>query len=139
MKSKMNQPTPRAELDFASIEVGREYGVHDFILDAELVRRWLAVYSAVLERDKMPEGMLAVVSIRAYMAILPNRPPGGVHASQRYEIFRLPSVGDLLQTSMRCISKAEKSGRLWVELETATRTSDGTLHFKSVQTNIWAR
>jgi hypothetical protein len=135
----MNQSAPIAELDFASIEVGREYGVHDFVLDTELVRRWLALYSAVIEGDKMPNGMQAVVSIRAYMAILPNRPPGGVHASQRYEIFRLPSVGDLLQTSMRCISKAEKSGRLWVELETATRTSDGALRFKGVQTFIWAR
>jgi hypothetical protein len=135
----MNQPMPAAELDFASMEVGREYGIHDFVLDDGLVRRWLAIYSATLEGDEMPKGMLAVVSIRAYMAVFPNRPPGGVHTSQRYEIFSVPSVGNRLFTSMRCLSKAETSGRLWVELETATRTSDGQLRFKGVQTSIWAR
>lgn len=125
--------------DFAAIEVGRSYGCHRLELSESLVDAWCSVYGICREGGRMPVGMTSVISIRSFMALIPFRPPGGIHASQRFVIRELPSIGEVLHTTLVCARKAERGGRLWVDLEMQSAGQDGRPLFHGTHVALWAR
>lgn len=125
-------------MDFDSLHVGQALGVHSLVLEPCLVSRWLAIYSVELPDERMPLGMISVVSIRAYMSLLAGRPAGGIHAAQRYEIARLPDIGQTIHTAITVLAKERKAGRAWVVLQTPSTDEKGEALFTGIHTAIWA-
>jgi hypothetical protein len=123
--------------DFSGIDIGAELGQRTILLSPDLVENWRKLFPDDACGDRMPAGMVAIVTMRAYSDIVKPRPAGNVHGAQRFEIHRLPQVGETLLTSVRCVSKEQKKGRNWVQFETLSR-ADGRLCFSGRQTILWA-
>lgn len=124
--------------DFAALIPGHIYGTHSLMLDRALVDRWSHLYGEVRCGDLVPAGMLPVVSIRAYMALLPNRPPGGIHAGQQITIHELPRIGEETHTTLECGEKEVRGGRSWVRLLMTCTNDSGRILFNGIHTAIWA-
>lgn len=132
-------PSPPRMLDFAALEPGRCYGTHVFALDAGLVADWCRLYGAPVARDTAPAGLVSVIAIRAFMATMPLRPPGGIHAGQRFVVQALPRVGETVRTTLHCAGKQARGGRLWVDLRMHCRGDDGRMLFDGEHSALWAR
>ncbi|MGH6641700.1 MAG: hypothetical protein ACRED3_03285 [Bradyrhizobium sp.] len=124
---------------FETFEPGRVIGTRSLTLDRDLVESWLALFPDDRDGDRMPVGMIAAVYSRAYSDILLPRPPGNVHGAQRFQIARLPSIGDRLITDLSCESKELRSERRWIRFGSETRREDGTLLFTGLMTTLWAK
>ena len=126
-------------LTFAAAEVGPEIGRERLVLSPDLVEAWLRLFPDDGETgDTMPTGMVAIVAMRAYTGIVAPRPPGNVHGEQRFEITRLPKVGETLVTAVSCVSKTLKGERRWIEFATDTLDLAGRPLFAGRQTILWA-
>ena len=123
---------------FSTFRPGVEIGRRELVLDAGLVARWRELFPDDDTGDVMPAGMVAIVTSRAYSDILLPRPAGNVHGSQRFEVLRLPRIGERLTTSVGCESKEMKGERRWVHLATLTTDADREPCFRGRQTVLWA-
>lgn len=123
---------------FETFAPGTIIGTRALTLDAALVDRWIALFPEDRNGDRMPAGMTAAVTIRAYADVLQPRPPGNVHGAQRFEIARLPRISDTLVTTITCDSKELKGERRWVRFASDTRRDDGTPMFTGLMTTLWA-
>jgi hypothetical protein len=130
----MSQPL----LTFAGFLPGTLMGVRESVLDEASFRRWFALFPEDEHGETMPAGMVAAVTMRAYSEILVPRPPGNVHGAQRFDIERLPRLGDRLVTELRCAEKNVKRERNWVTFETLTRAPAGQPFFSGRMTVLWA-
>lgn len=127
-------------LTFETFEVGKDYGSEPVTLTPGMFEDWVALFPEDRSiAPEMPEGMSAVLTINAYMRLLSSRPPGNVHGSQKMVMKKLPRIGDTVMTSIRCVSKETRSGRRWIELETATLAADGEVHFTGTMRVVWAQ
>lgn len=124
---------------FETFEPGHVIGTRTLTLDRDLVENWLRLFPDDRDGDRMPAGMIAAVYIRAYSDILLPRPPGNVHGAQRFQIARLPAIGDRLVTDLSCQSKELKGERRWVTFGSETRHESGTLLFSGLMTTLWAK
>lgn len=124
---------------FETFEPGRVIGARTLTLDRDMVENWLRLFPDDRDDDRMPAGMIAAVYSRAYSDILLPRPPGNVHGAQRFQIARLPAIGDRLVTDLSCESKELKGERRWVTFGSETRREDGTLLFSGLMTTLWAK
>lgn len=123
---------------FDTFKPGSLIGTRRLTLDAALLAQWVTLFPEDSDGDRMPAGMTAAVMIRAYSDVLLPRPPGNVHGAQRFEIARLPRVGDTLVTTIGCDSKELKGERRWVRFASETRRDDGTPMFTGLMTTLWA-
>ena len=123
---------------YANFAIGEEIGCRDLVIAPELVARWRELFPEDRTGDVMPAGMVAIVTSRAYASILMPRPPGNVHGAQRFELFRLPRIGERVTTALSCAHKEMKGERRWVRFATATADADGNLCFRGEQTVLWA-
>jgi hypothetical protein len=123
---------------FETFTPGVVIGTRSLTLDSAFVERWLSLFPEDRDGDRMPVGMTAAVMIRAYSDVLQPRPPGNVHGAQRFEIARLPRIGDTLVTTIACDSKELKGERRWVRIASETRRDDGTTMFTGLMTTLWA-
>ena len=124
---------------FDTFQPGKPIGTSAFRLDRDLVEHWFSLYPEDRDGDRMPAGMTAVVLMRAYANTASPRPPGNVHGGQRFNIVRLPRIGDPLVTALVCDGKELKNGRRWVRIASETRRDDGTLLFTGLMTTLWAK
>ena len=76
--------------------------------------------------------------MRAYVKIVNERPPGNVHAGQKFWVSRLPKLGDRLTTRLSCTGKEIKSNRRWVTFDANTVDAAGQLLFRGQMKTIWA-
>lgn len=125
-------------LTFDAFQPGQEFGAHALTLDQPLFAAWSALFPHDPATDAMPQGMTAPVFMRAYAALLQPRPPGNVHGAQRFEIIRLPRLGETLTTRIACAGKERKGERRWVTLEGVTTGAGGAPAFLSRMTVLWA-
>lgn len=123
---------------FDHFEPGKCYGTSRFELSEKALADWHAVFPEDMEGTHMPPGMTGVVTAQAYHDIIKPRPSGNMHGAQRYEMHRLPLLGETLLTSVTCDSKEERKGRRFVHLGFETRTLDGALAFRGLFTSIVA-
>ena len=124
--------------DFSAFHPGRVLGTHREHLSRSTIDRWCGLFPEDKAGAAMPAGMVAAVTMRAYSEILADRPPGNVHASQRFSIHALPSAGADLVTELRCTSKEIRKERRWIEIASATHDGKGTLLFTGIMRTIWA-
>ncbi len=126
-------------MNFDTLEPGRVIGARSFVFDRAALNAWTALFPAdAAAAPQMPAGMIAMVTMRAYMELLADRPPGNVHAAQAFAITRLPRIGEALTTTMRCTTKELRNGRRWVTFASETRDGAGERLFDGEFTMIWA-
>ena len=123
---------------FDSLPVAVTLGSRELTLTDDLVGAWLRLFPEDRGDGRMPAGMVAVVSIRAYADVVAPRPPGNVHGAQRFEIVERPRVGERLVTAVAIRNKEIKRDRRWVHLATDTIGDDGTPRFRGRMTILWA-
>jgi hypothetical protein len=116
---------------------GQVLGNATYRLDPAVVAQWRRLFPADDLGELMPHGMVAVVSMRAYGDVVPRRPPGNIHASQHFDLFRLPRIGGKLVTTMTCAAKEIRRERRRVTLAMETRGAEGLL-FTGRMTVLWA-
>jgi hypothetical protein len=126
-------------MTFADFEPGKTLGRRDFNLTEEMIGLWTGLFPD--DRRSlpfMPPAMIAMVVMRAFIEILPDRPRGNVHAGQKFWISRLPQLQDGMTTTFRCLGKEEKGNRRWLTFGSDTvDTADRPL-FRGQMTTIWA-
>jgi len=125
-------------LTFETIPLDSEIGRRELLLESETVARWRELFPGDDADGLMPPGMIAVVTVKAYSDILVPRPPGNVHGEQRFEMIRLPRVGERLLTRLSCVSKERKGERRWVRFLTETTDAAGDACFRGLMTVLWA-
>jgi len=82
---------------------GQSVGTDSLVIDRALFDDWVALFPDDAEIwPLMPPGMAAPVVLRSYMKLTAPRPPGNVHAGQRFEMHRLPRIGDTAVTELVC-------------------------------------
>lgn len=123
---------------FDSLPVAATLGARELTLTDELMDAWWRLFPEDRSDGRMPAGMVAVVSIRAYAEVVAPRPPGNVHGAQRFEIVKQPRVGERLVTAVAIRDKEVKRDRRWVHLTTDTIGGDGTPRFRGRMTILWA-
>lgn len=126
-------------ITFEDFQPGKSFGEAPVTLDEALFEKWTALFPGDAAcAPEMPEGMTAVLVMNAYMKLISPRPPGNVHASQTFELARLPKLGETVTTTVTCTGKELRSGRRWVDLETQSRDAEGTFLFSGTMRMIWA-
>ncbi len=125
---------------FDDFEPGERLGEAAFIIDEDLVRRWLSLYANEPDpRPAVPAGMANLVVMRGYAQAVRPRPPGNVHASQSLTVERVPRVGECLTTTIRCDSKQIRNGRRWVRFGFETANHAGRVCYRGVITSVWSQ
>jgi hypothetical protein len=124
---------------FAKIEPGIVLGQSEFRVTNAEVSEWTSLFpSDGAALPVMPHAMVAMVSMRAFMEIMQDRPKGNIHAGQSTLIWALPYIGDILITRLRCIEKTLKDERRWITFETDTVRSCGKALFRGQMKMLWA-
>jgi acyl dehydratase len=120
---------------FDSFSAGELLGTHTETVDAALLEAWRALFPAAAQAE---QGLLCALLMRAYMRILPERPPGNVHARQSYEFIRAAQLGARLTTRLNCRAAERKGERRWVHLESETSDANGALVCRGAMSMLWA-
>jgi hypothetical protein len=124
-------------ITYDSFVPGQVMGARETVLDAASLRAWHALFPEDDLGGVMPHGMVAAIAMRAYAEILQPRPPGNVHAAQRFDLLRLPREGERLTTTISCLAKERRKGRPWVTLGMDTAGPGGPA-FRGLMTVVWA-
>lgn len=124
---------------FDQFSPGMSFGRVRWSPDRAAFLRWNSLFrTCPVDQATLPPGMIAMVSLRAYMTLLASRPPGNIHALQQTRIQHLPLIGAALDTELRCLSCETRNGRRWVRFETLTSLEDGKPCFSGEMTMLWA-
>jgi len=118
---------------------GAVIGESPFLLDPSIDAEWSALFpSDKTTATTMAPSMISLVTMRAFMQVLPKRPPGNIHAAQKFAIARLPGPGEILTTTVRCTAKEIKKERRWVTFRTETVDAARKPLFSGEMRLIWA-
>lgn len=124
---------------FERFAPGLSFGTFRWTPDRAAFAQWNALFlTCPDDQATLPAGMISMVALRAYMALLAERPPGNIHAMQATRVHHLPPLGTTLETELVCLSRELRNERRWVGFETRTRTSDGSPCFDGRMTMLWA-
>ena len=93
--------------------------------------------AADLELPLSP-GLAIALMMRAYMRLMPTRPPGTIHASQKIRLGVPLAAGDRVTVALRCLEKERRKERGWVRFETEIRNQTGALVLAGEQWMVWA-
>jgi hypothetical protein len=123
---------------FDDFKPGTLLGEREFTLSDEAVALWTGLYpDDRTSLPAMPPAMVAMVTMRAFVDILADRPRGNVHAGQKFWIARLPQLHDRMTTKLTCASKELKNNRRWLTFDSDTIDAAGHLFFRGQMTTIW--
>jgi hypothetical protein len=124
---------------FDDFQSGALLGQREFVFSDEAIDLWAGLFPDDRRSlPAMPPAMIAMVTMRAFVDILHDRPRGNVHASQKFWIARLPHLNDRMTTKLRCAGKELKNNRRWVTFGSDTVDSADGLLFRGQMTTIWA-
>jgi len=84
-------------------------------------------------------GLAVALMMRAYMRLMPIRPPGTVHASQKIRLGVSLVAGDRVTVRLRCVEKERRKERGWVRFETEIRSQLDALVLAGEQWMVWAK
>lgn len=123
---------------FDDFTVGESLGSDEQTLQRGDLEKWFALFPEDENGDTMPTGMVASVMMQSYARLIPRRPPGGMHGSQKFELQQMPVVGDRIVTEIKCVDKTIKSERRWLTLEMTSRRANGAPLWVGRMLAIWA-
>lgn len=112
-------------------------GHHVETADDALFEQWHAVFPD-RTGNPSPGGLAMAFAMRAYLTILPERPPGNIHARQRLTLHKAVARGESIEASLRCVGREMRGDRRKVVL--AVDAQAGTQPwFAAEMTILWAR
>lgn len=129
------------DLLFADFVAGREIGARIETLSDALLRQLRDVYGSSdtgAMRQSEAATLAMVMMMRAYLAIVSPRPPGNIHARQRFKLESLPAMGEALSVTVSCLSKEIRRERRYVDFEAVGTGADGRRVFSGILTLVWA-
>ncbi|MGH6883699.1 MaoC family dehydratase [Hypericibacter sp.] len=84
-------------------------------------------------------GLAVALMMRAYMRLMPERPPGSIHASQKLRLGVPLAAGDRVTVALRCAEKERRKERGWVRFETEIRNQASALVLASEHWVVWGQ
>lgn len=121
---------------FEDFVAGSALGQHELTIDAALLRQWQVVFPE-WPGPPSPGGFALALAMRAYLTILPERPPGNIHAQQRLVLHRAIETGDRIAARLSCVGKEVRSGRRRLTLSVVGKAPEGPV-FDAEMTILWA-
>jgi hypothetical protein len=125
-----------AMMRFEDFAAGSVLGRHEETIDSALLAQWRAIFPEAPAAPS-PGGFAMAFAMRAYLTILPERPPGNIHARQRLSVHRAIAEGDRVETTLSCVAKELRGDRRRLTLLAAAATAEGPL-FDAEMTILWA-
>jgi len=126
-------------MTFDRFTPGSVLGSREFDFSEAALAEWTALFpDDAACRPLMPRAMVAMVIMRTFVSVLEDRPPGNVHAGQKFRIDRLPRLDERLTTELSCMSKEFKKDRRWISFGFDTRDAERRPLFFGEMTTIWA-
>lgn len=113
------------------------------IYDEAQAQRWQAIFGHDVDAQDSGAAQAASIAIvgmmRAYLNVVSPRPPGNVHAKQKFTIHELPKLGETLRISVKCESKEERRSRKYLQLRVSgIEDKQQRPLFDGLLTLIWA-
>lgn len=120
-------------------EPGATLGEASQVFDETLSRAWSGIFGdAPTAHAAQGAGIAVALMMRAYLAVVTPRPPGNVHARQRFTLEALPMPGETIHAVVRCLSKELRRDRRYVELEVLGTGEGARGIYQGILTLIWA-
>ena len=90
--------------------------------------------------DSAAEGasLAVVLMMRAYLGVVTPRPPGNVHARQRFALQSPPRRGETVRSVVSCAAKEMRRGRRYVDLQVQGSGDGGRVIYTGQLSLIWA-
>jgi hypothetical protein len=129
-------------ITFEDFNPGAVMGESVEVFDEKLAQGWQKIFG-----DQPADGangaaegasLAVVMMMRAYLNVVAPRPPGNVHARQRFSLESPPRQGEAIRTVIACVEKAFKRERRYVELQARGTGEEGRPIFTGRMTLIWA-
>lgn len=129
-------------ITFEDFNPGAVMGESVEVFDEKLAQGWQKIFG-----DQPADGangaaegasLAVVMMMRAYLNVVAPRPPGNVHARQRFSLESPPRQGEVIRTVIACVEKAFKRERRYVELQARGTGEEGRPIFTGRMTLIWA-
>lgn len=83
-------------------------------------------------------GLAVVLMMRAFLRVVVPRPPGNVHARQRFSLLNQPHSGETVSSVVHCVGKELRRERRYVELQVQGSGEDGRPIYAGHLSLIWA-
>jgi acyl dehydratase len=124
---------------YDDLAAGSVIGSSVFSFTPAILAEWSALFPpGDAAAARLPPSMTSLVTMRAFMQVLPHRPPGNIHTAQKLRIERLPELGETLTTTVRCLAKEIRAERRWVTFQTDTVDAAAKPLFAGRLRLIWA-
>ncbi len=129
-------------ITFDDFQPGATMGEHLETYGTELASRWQHIFGAQPADGAggaaEAASIAVVMMMRAYLGVVAPRPPGNVHAGQRFSLQAVPRAGEAIRTVVSCVSKELRRERRYVELRTQGSGEGGRAIYDGRLTLIWA-
>lgn len=129
-------------ITFEDFNPGAVMGESVEVFDEKLAQSWQKIFGdqSVDGANGAAEGasLAVVMMMRAYLNVVAPRPPGNVHARQRFSLESTPRQGEAIRTVIACVEKEFKRERRYVELQAWGIGEGGRSIFTGRMTLIWA-
>lgn len=118
---------------------GTKLGEVTQVFDASLARAWQDIFGREDAGTPAEGASIAVaMMMRGYLGAVQPRPPGNVHARQRFTLQALPEQGEAIHTEVTCLGKEMKRERRYVDLAVRGTGRAGRPIYQGVLILIWA-
>lgn len=109
------------------------------VFEPSLTRAWEGIFGEG-ESGTPAEGagIAVAMMMRGYLGVVTPRPPGNVHARQRFSLEALPMPGEAIRTAVTCVAKEIRRDRRYVDLDVCGTGSGSRAIYRGVLTLIWA-
>lgn len=124
---------------FADFTEGQKIGSVDVDLDDRKLALWHSIYPTESQVSRIPQGLLIAAMMEAYLKVIPERPPGNVHAGQKLTFTGEPVMpGDRLRLDFSCFARTIRKERRWVTLGVSGFLG-GRSVFEGEIVTVWAK
>ena len=114
-------------------------GRHEEEIGPAVLRPWQALFPSLAIEAPLPPGVSVALVVRAYMAILRERPAGNIHTRQRMQFHRGLAPGERVITELTCTGKELRRERRWVHFRTETTGASGDIVCVGEMSMLWAQ
>jgi acyl dehydratase len=124
---------------FHDFVAGAVLGRHEEEISAALLRPWQSLFPGMAIEAPLPPGVSVALVVRAYMAVMQERPAGNVHTRQRMQFHRGLVPGERVSTEVSCTGKAVRREWRWVHFRTVTTGTAGDLVCVGEMSMLWTQ
>lgn len=124
---------------WADFVPGAALGEITLPFDDAMVSSWESIFGKAEVGDaSQAAGVAVAMMMRAYLTAVAPRPPGNVHARQRFSLKAVPERGEGIRTVVSCRSKEIRRERRYVDLDVQGTGDAGRPIYTGILTLVWA-